>query len=127
MFVSCSFTTCFMAGYKLHDINGQEIAEITGPVTIGSAQEFLELSMNLPTPKLIVHKRNIDESFFDLRSGLAGEILQKVVNYRLRLAIVGDISVYDSKSLRDFVFESNKGTVVAFVNDLETALARLAS
>lgn len=116
-----------MADYKLHQVNGQEIVEFTGTLTIGSAQEFLELSMNLPTPNIIIHKGNIDESFFDLRSGLAGEILQKVVNYRLRLAIVGDVSVYDSKSLRDFIFESNKGKAVAFVNDLETALAKLAS
>jgi hypothetical protein len=31
----------------------------------------------------------LGERFFDLRTGVAGEIMQKFVNYRLRLAVVG--------------------------------------
>ena len=73
---------------------------------------------------IVVHQRNIDESFFDLRSGLAGEMLQKVVNYRLRLGIVGDFSIYESKSLRSFIVESNRSNAIFFVNTLEEALER---
>ena len=62
-----------------------------------------------------------DRSFFALRSGLAGEIMQKFVNYRVRLAIVGDISanVAASTALRDLVTESNRGRHVWFVTDLD--------
>lgn len=65
----------------------------------------------------------LDPEFFNLRSGIAGEITQKLVNYRLRLAVVGDISVQVAKSnaLRDFVWESNIGEHVWFVDD-EAAL-----
>jgi hypothetical protein len=73
---------------------------------------------------IIVHKQNIDESFFDLRSGLAGEMLQKVVNYRLQLAIIGDFSIYESKSLKAFMAESNRSNTIVFVSSIEEALKR---
>lgn len=61
----------------------------------------------------------LDPKFFRLKSGIAGEITQKFVNYRLRLAVVGDISAKVAKSapLRDFVRESNRGDHVWFVDD----------
>ncbi|GAA1764079.1 DUF4180 domain-containing protein [Agromyces humatus] len=71
----------------------------------------------------------LDPEFFDLSTGIAGEITQKLVNYRLRLAIVGDIAtrVDASTALHDYVWESNRGTQVWFVADeaaLEEKLAR---
>jgi hypothetical protein len=62
-----------------------------------------------------------DERFFNLRTGLAGEIMQKFVNYRMRLAVVGDISAHvaASTALRDLVVESNRGNHVWFVADLD--------
>ena len=73
----------------------------------------------------------LDPDFFDLSTGVAGEITQKLVNYRLRLAVVGDIAerVEASTSLRDYVWESNRGAHVWFVPDdaaLDAKLARLA-
>jgi hypothetical protein len=61
-----------------------------------------------------------DDRFFSLRTGLAGEIMQKFVNYRMRLAVVGDISAHvaASTALRDLVIESNRGRHVWFVADL---------
>ena len=63
----------------------------------------------------------LDDRFFDLSSGLAGEIMQKFVNYQVRLAIVGDISAHlaASSALRALVLESNRGRHIWFVPDLE--------
>jgi pyruvate/2-oxoacid:ferredoxin oxidoreductase alpha subunit len=62
-----------------------------------------------------------DDRFFTLRTGLAGEIMQKFVNYRIRLAVVGDLSarMAASTALRDMVAESNRGTQIWFVADLD--------
>lgn len=59
--------------------------------------------------------------FFRLRTGVAGDILQKFVNYRLGLAIVGDISAHTaaSSALRDLIQESNKGTQTWFLPTLD--------
>ena len=74
---------------------------------------------------VILHKEQVDESFFRLSSGLAGEVLQKFVNYQMRLAIVGDFSQYTSKPLRDFIYESNQGSHAGFWPTEEEALAWL--
>ncbi|WP_326550355.1 DUF4180 domain-containing protein [Micromonospora sp. NBC_01813] len=69
----------------------------------------------------------LDERFFTLRTGVAGGIMQKFVNYRVRLVIVGDIAAYTagSTALRDLVTESNRGKQIWFVDDLDALAARL--
>ena len=70
-------------------------------------------------------KAALDERFFALSSGLAGDILQKFVNYQMKLAIYGDFSGYTSKPLRDFIYESNQGAHVCFVPTQSEAIERL--
>jgi len=77
--------------------------------------------------RIIVDKAIVPEEFFDLSTGLAGSILQKFVNYRMKIAFVGNFSIYQSKSLRDFIYESNKGKDVFFVDSEEQALEKLSS
>jgi hypothetical protein len=65
--------------------------------------------------------------FLRLSSGVAGAVLQKLVNYRFKIAVVGDVSAAAAASapLRDFIRESNRGTMVWFVNDLAGLEAKL--
>ncbi|MGX1615599.1 DUF4180 domain-containing protein [Micromonospora chalcea] len=69
----------------------------------------------------------LDPGFFTLGTRFAGEVMQKFVNYRLRLAIVGDISAHLERSgaLRALVAESNRHDQVWFVPDLDALDARL--
>lgn len=71
---------------------------------------------------LILHQGNLDPRFFDLKTKIAGEILQKFSNYRMRLAVVGDFTIYESKSLKDFIRESNRYGIIRFVSTIEDAL-----
>jgi hypothetical protein len=75
--------------------------------------------------RIILHEDNITPDFFDLKTGIAGEVLQKFSNYRLRLAIVGNFSKYPGKSIRDFIYESNNGRLVNFVASTEQAIEQL--
>lgn len=72
-----------------------------------------------------MEKHSLADIFFDLRSGLAGEILQKGSNYRKRLMIIGDFTGIESDSLKSFIYESNRGGTVLFVGDLETGIGLL--
>ena len=74
---------------------------------------------------IILYERNITPDFFDLQTRLAGEILQKFSNYRIRLVIVGDWSKYTSRSLEAFITESNKGKTVNFSSSPTEALKLL--
>lgn len=77
--------------------------------------------------RIILNKAAICEEFFNLSTKLAGEVLQKFVNYDVKLAIVGDFSGYTSKSLRDFIYECNKGKDIFFLSDEKQAIERLSS
>ena len=115
---------------KSHKINDTEIAEvISDNIIIHHADEALDLMGNIyyqGFDRMIIHEKNLTPEFFDLKNGMAGEILQKFSNYRIRLAIVGDFSKYTGKSLKDFIYESNQGKHVRFVSSLSDALDSLA-
>ena len=78
---------------------------------------------------VVVPIERLDADFFELSTGLAGAIAQKFVNYRMRLAILGDISnrTEANKPLRDFVFETNRGRQLWFVADTDELDKRLAA
>lgn len=75
--------------------------------------------------KIVLNKEAITEEFFILSKGIAGEILQKFINYQIKFAIYGDFSKYTSKPLKDFIYESNKGKDIFFVSDADTAVKML--
>jgi len=105
------------------------IAEFTdNNFIITQVQDILDLMgdlVSLNCSRIIIHERNLHPDFFLLKTGLAGDILQKFSNYKVKLAIVGDFSKYKSKSLGDFIRESNKGAAIFFLDSLDSALSRL--
>jgi hypothetical protein len=76
---------------------------------------------------ILVPVERLAEDFFQLRTGLAGQIIQKFVTYRRQLVILGDISqhIAESRALRDFVYETNRGNQVWFVANLQELTERL--
>ena len=98
-------------------------------IVITDAQSALDLLMSakydIGTKNIIIDKKLITEDFFILSKGLAGEILQKYVNYGGRIAIYGDYSHYTSKPLKDFIYESNNGKDVFFVATQDEAVEML--
>lgn len=110
-------------------VNGIEIAHIKAEgVIIANAQDALEIIANCNdqgAENIIVQEQHLGEAFFDLKTGVAGDVLQKFSNYRSKLAIVGEFSQYESKSLRDFIYESNKAGRINFVATVEEATDKL--
>ncbi len=105
-----------------------EIAEIDSPdILIANGSDVLGLIYANEEDNLILHQRNFVPEFFDLSTGIAGEVVQKLVNYRRRIAVVGDFSDIDSKSLRDFIYESNRRGNMFFVASIEEARAKILS
>jgi hypothetical protein len=107
------------------------VADEAGP-KIGRPQDAVDLisvAWEHEVNVIAVPVARFDAEFFRLRSGMAGEFIQKLVNYRCRLAIVGDLSqqIAASDALRDFVRECDRGTQVLFVADVQELVARLAA
>ncbi|AMP21232.1 cytoplasmic protein [endosymbiont 'TC1' of Trimyema compressum] len=115
------------------DIRGNSKVAIVNDlnVIIENVQEALDLMATVNYQygchKILIHKEALTEEFFDLKTGLAGEILQKYTNYGIKIAIIGDFSIYNNKSLKDFMYESNKGNNVFFLENEDKALETLHS
>lgn len=114
---------------RIFEAEDRQIAElIAEDVVVHTVPDALDLMANADyqgSRHIIVHERQLSETFFDLRSGLAGEILQKYANYRVKLAIVGQFEKFQSNSLNAFMVECNRGRQFYFVPDREQAIARL--
>lgn len=113
-----------------HISEGGKAVEIrSDQVLIRSEQDALDLMADIgyhhESHKIILYRENLGEDFFDLSSGMAGGILQKFSNYRVRLAVVGDFSGQGNQRMKEFIMESNKGRQVNFVMDLAQALEAL--
>ena len=78
---------------------------------------------------IVVPTEALADDFYDLRTGFAGEVLQKAANYRIRFAVVGEISGYveASKAFHDLVVESERATGYCFVPDMRSLEGRLAA
>lgn len=111
--------------------NDIEIAHIVAnDIVICDLQSAIDLMMTVKyetgIKNIAISKNLITDKFFILSSGLAGEILQKFINYQFRIAIYGDYTKYTSKPLKDFIYESNNGHDIFFVDKIETAVKYLA-
>ena len=100
-----------------------------GPVrTDRDAMDLVALGLEQAADWVAVPVERLGDDFFVLSTRIAGDAIQKFVNYGLKFAIVGDIAHHVAKStaLRDFVYESNRGRHVWFVASLDELEARLA-
>ncbi|MBN1118528.1 MAG: DUF4180 domain-containing protein [Bacteroidales bacterium] len=114
--------------FNFHTTNESSIAELSDKnLILEDVSDFVDLLGNAGfqgANGIIIHKSNLKPEFFDLKTGIAGEILQKFSNYNQRLAIVGDFSQYKSKSLQDFIRESNRIGRITFVSNIEMVLEK---
>jgi hypothetical protein len=113
---------------NIHKQSGGPVAEIISETQVlASEQDVIRLLEELygsGANQIILHQENILPDFFDLRTGLAGAILQKFTNYHLQVAIVGDFTQVTSKSLKAFIYESNRGKQIFFLESVAAALEK---
>lgn len=110
--------------------NGIDIAVVSGDeMVIVDTQSALDLAMTVKyetgAERIVIDKDAVCKDFFILSTGMAGEILQKFMNYHVKVAVYGDYSHYTSKPLKDFIYESNHGKDFFFVSTKEEAVQKL--
>ncbi|AYV31623.1 DUF4180 domain-containing protein [Streptomyces sp. CJ_13] len=114
---------------KIHDVPVLMCAAEGEPIR--GEREVLDLIGNAGyqgAEWVVVPAERFDDAFFRLRTRVAGDIVQKFVQYRLGMAVIGDISRHTeaSSALRDFVRECNRGRQTWFLADVEELRERLA-
>jgi hypothetical protein len=115
--------------FEIIEFNGKLVAEsITDEQFINTTQDALDLMGDCGyygASRIILKKHNILPGFYDLKTGIAGEILQKFSTYDVRLAIIGDFSGISSRSMKDFIRESNKTGRILFAGTPDEGKERL--
>jgi hypothetical protein len=102
---------------------GNDIVEIIdAKILVKEADDVFGLFFINNCSTIILKRENIINDFFNLSTGIAGEILQKFSNYRKRMAIIGNFDNIKNESLKDFIYESNKTKRIIFVETIEEAL-----
>jgi hypothetical protein len=103
----------------------REITEIISKdLILKNTQDALDLIGNIESEYIILYEYNFENDFFDLSTKKLGDILQKFTNYRVKLAIIGDFEKYKSKTLKDFIYESNKHREYLFVALISQVIKR---
>jgi hypothetical protein len=74
---------------------------------------------------LLLTEAELGPAFFDLKSGLAGELLQKFVNYHMRVAIILPKPDAYGPRFRELAYEHRTHPLVRFVPSREEADAWL--
>jgi hypothetical protein len=117
---------------RIREVGGIRILELAAEgapiITRREVTDLLSSAMSERADMVAIPVARQGEGFFDLKTRLAGEMLQMMVNYGLRVAFIGDMpaTVAGSKALRDFIYESNRGRSVWFVPDIGALEQRLA-
>lgn len=111
--------------------NGIDIAIVQSQdlilIDIQSALDLIAtIDYEVGCNRFVIKKEAVIEDFFKLSTCIAGDILQKFINYHIKFAVYGDFSIYTSKPLNDFIYESNKGNNIYFTSTVEEAIDRLA-
>ena len=113
----------------IHEEGNQKVAEVVSDTAIiGNEQDALDLMVDPRLEgarKIIIDKNCLSPDFFELSARVAGDVLQKFVNYRVKLAIVGDFEDLGGETLKAFIRESNRGNEIFFLDDVEAAARKL--
>lgn len=113
---------------KVFKAKNGNIAEYISSAQLSGMSDFLDLIGNAnyqEVYKIVIQQKHLPEGFLDLKTKVAGDIFQKFSTYNQKLAIVGDFSNIQSKSLNDFICESNRVGRIIFVSSLGEAIDKL--
>lgn len=109
-----------------HETKHEPMAEmVSDRVLISSAQDAVDLMAECRFAgygDIVIYEKNLSPGFYDLKTCVAGDVLQKFSNYRCRLAIIGDFTKYPSAGFQSFIRESNRSGMIVFVPCLKEAI-----
>lgn len=87
-----------------------EVISADTPIAAESdALELVALCGENNTDLLMIHYEALADDFFNLKTKTAGNILQKLINYRIKTVAVIPKEIAQQGRFREFVLEINKG------------------
>lgn len=88
-----------------------EVFVFETPAKSGShAMDLISLCAENDAELLMLHEAALPQGFFELRTGAAGELLQKLSNYRIKTAVIISPIVALQDRFKEMMFEVNRST-----------------
>ena len=100
------------------------IIEAEGEPVPGDASWPIEACLSYGTDALLLRAEDLPDAFFDLSSGVAGDVLQRFANYRIRLAVMAQPEKFSSRFADLLAEERGRGRFAVF-DDIAAARAWL--
>ncbi len=105
--------------------NGTFLETVPGSGMLESERDALDLVGSCgeyQVYRLLINAENIPDTFYDLRSGLAGSVLLKFSNYRIKAAALVNSVLAEQGKFHEFAIETNRGNEFGVFNQREDAL-----
>lgn len=110
------------------DINQKKYIECLADLVIASENDILDLIVfcgENDTHCVMFHQENLASDFFDLKTGLAGLLFQKLANYRLKAAVLVSLENIQNPRFKELIYECNRSQQIRFYEDRSLAEAWL--
>jgi hypothetical protein len=102
------------------------IVEARSPLTsINDAMDLIGAGMEHDTDRLLLDSAVLPEAFFELRTRFAGELLQKLQNYRFRTAVVISSDREYSERFNEYLIEAKRAQFSRLFTSRAEAIAWL--
>ncbi len=99
--------------YKIIESDNRKYIEVlSAGLPLNSEQDALDLislSWENDIHQQMIHGEVLSEDFFNLKTGVAGKMLQKFINYGIKVAAIIPAEVANTGRFREMVLETNKG------------------
>lgn len=110
--------------YKVIEKDNKKYIECDSETTpICSEQDALDLCVACienNTNLMMLHAEMLTDDFFNLKTGLAGQVLQKFINFHVKVAVILTNERKISGRFKELLAESNKrNDFVSFINTVE--------
>lgn len=111
--------------YKIIENGNQKYIEfISTPTPFSTEQDAVDLvalCIENETNLLLLHSHVLSEDFFKLRTGVAGNMIQKFINYHVKTAAVIPKELVNKGKFKEMVLESNHSNHFRFFENREDA------
>ena len=117
-----------MEGMIFHTPQGDYVKCLPGSGIISSSQDVLDLLACFYGHEpvgLLVDTADLHPDFFDLKSGLLGEVFLKLSSYRVKTAFLVDFDNIKSERFQELIYEHRRSNEIKFFDELSEAEAWL--
>ncbi len=113
-----------MNGIVIHTDQGDYIICQPGSGLVSNEQDILDLlayGYGMEQTRMVIHSTDLHPDFFNLKTGLLGNIFLKLSNYRVKTAFIVEMDKIEGERFHELIHEHKRSREICFFEDLRSA------